>query len=101
MPLEGLTFAKFEFCLAVQGQLLLPAYKGAVFRGAFGHAFKRVVCVSRQKDCEPCLIRHRCVYSYNPFSLHSHSCYYINHLTQPGRKGMSLERITNTGRRNF
>jgi CRISPR-associated endoribonuclease Cas6 len=42
----------------------MPAYKGSTLRGGFGHAFKKVVCVKREKVCETCLLRGKCVYSY-------------------------------------
>jgi CRISPR-associated endoribonuclease Cas6 len=44
--------------------LSLPAYKGSTFRGAFGYAFKKIVCVNRERICEPCLLKGKCVYSY-------------------------------------
>ncbi|PIX25054.1 MAG: CRISPR-associated protein Cas6 [Deltaproteobacteria bacterium CG_4_8_14_3_um_filter_45_9] len=62
--LSHFTFAQFQFVLKAQENICLPAYKGSTFRGAFGHAFKRVVCVNREKICEPCLLKGKCVYSY-------------------------------------
>lgn len=45
--------------------MALPAYKGAVFRGGFGYAFKKIVCIQRtKKECTECLLHRRCVYSY-------------------------------------
>ncbi len=45
--------------------MALPAYKGAVFRGGFGYAFKKIVCIQRTRtDCTDCLLRRSCVYSY-------------------------------------
>ena len=43
----------------------LPAYKGATFRGAFGYAFKKALCVSKiTRNCSECILRKGCVYSY-------------------------------------
>ena len=42
----------------------MPIYKGSTLRGGFGHAFKKVVCVKREKICETCLLKGKCVYSY-------------------------------------
>jgi len=42
----------------------MPVYKGSTLRGGFGHAFKKVVCVKREKICETCLLKGKCVYSY-------------------------------------
>jgi len=41
----------------------LPPYKGSTFRGAFGGALKKVVCAVRDKDCQSCLLKERCVYA--------------------------------------
>ena len=63
-PLRHFQFAQFQFLLKALDTLNLPAYKGSTFRGAFGHAFKKVVCVNREKICESCLLKGKCVYSY-------------------------------------
>lgn len=57
-------FARFQFILKTLDCINLPAYKGSTLRGAFGHAFKKVVCVRREKVCETCLLKSKCVYSY-------------------------------------
>lgn len=44
--------------------LSLPPYKGATFRGGFGHVFRRICCALRQDDCAPCLLREKCPYAY-------------------------------------
>ena len=42
----------------------LPAQKGSLLRGAFGHALRRTVCVMGPKqECQPCLLRTQCIYS--------------------------------------
>lgn len=41
----------------------LPPYKGAVFRGAFGNAFRRLVCLVPRKECSACNHRGRCLYA--------------------------------------
>lgn len=56
--------ASFRFVLKVQEPLLLPSYKGSTLRGGFGYAFKRVVCVIRDKECPGCLLKEKCIYSY-------------------------------------
>ncbi len=42
--------------------MVLPPYKGAVFRGAFGNAFRHLVCVAPKADCVACLLRSQCLY---------------------------------------
>lgn len=62
--LNHFKFAQFKFFLRASGNILLPPYKGSTLRGAFGNTFKKVVCVTREKACQSCLLKHRCVYSY-------------------------------------
>ncbi len=62
--LSHFRFAQFQFILKAQDCLYLPAYKGSTLRGGFGHAFKKVVCVKREKICDSCLLKGKCVYSY-------------------------------------
>ena len=55
---------KFQLGLKAIDPIILPQYKGSTLRGGFGHAFKKVVCTVRDKACEECLLKTRCVYSY-------------------------------------
>ncbi len=63
-PLSHFKIARYRFIIKALGPLHLPPYKGSTFRGGFGHAFKKVVCVNRSQDCGSCLLKERCVYSY-------------------------------------
>lgn len=62
--LERFRVAKFRFTICAKDHIRFPAYKGAVFRGGFGYAFRRVVCVIKGKDCDECLLKQKCIYSY-------------------------------------
>lgn len=62
--LRAIRFARFRFHLRAEEALRLPAYSGSMFRGGFGHAFKRAVCVMRHGDCDGCLVRYQCPYQY-------------------------------------
>lgn len=63
--LDHIKFTKLIFILKAVDNIILPEYKGAVFRGGFGYTFKRIVCVQRgNKDCKGCLLEKTCVYSY-------------------------------------
>ena len=71
MKLQQIRYARFRLEMTAVTRLQLPPYKGSTFRGAFGHGFKKMVCVKRDMDCPTCLIRDRCVYYYvfeTPFS---------------------------------
>jgi len=59
-----LTAHRYQFRIIPLEETRLPEYKGSTFRGGFGHAFKKVVCTFKGKECDDCLLRHRCVYSY-------------------------------------
>ena len=61
---ESFRLAKFRFTVCARDQIRLPDYKGAVFRGGFGYAFKKVVCVVKGKPCDACLLKQKCIYSY-------------------------------------
>jgi hypothetical protein len=56
--------ASFIFHIKALEPILLPPYKGSTLRGGFGNAFRRTVCVMRDKECTDCLLKGKCVYSY-------------------------------------
>jgi hypothetical protein len=60
----NITTASFDFHIRALEPLILPVYKGSTLRGGFGHAFKRVVCAIKDRECHDCLLREKCVYSY-------------------------------------
>lgn len=71
--------AKFRFTVQAKDHIRFPAYKGAVFRGGFGYAFKKVVCVVRGKPCDTCILKQKCIYAYI-FEAHSPEDAEILHL---------------------
>lgn len=60
----NLSYQKFHFTIEAEDQLILPYYKGSTFRGAFGSAFRRVVCALRRQDCTSCMLKTSCIYAY-------------------------------------
>lgn len=42
----------------------LPDYAGSAWRGIFGRALKRLVCVTREPVCAECVLYRFCVYPY-------------------------------------
>jgi len=56
--------SKCRFTIKPQKELILPPYKGSTFRGGFGHAFRRAVCMRRKRECAECSLRNKCVYTY-------------------------------------
>ena len=63
LDLECFEVAKYRLVLQARDEIHLPRYKGSAFRGAFGHALKRVVCAVRGVPCAGCMLRDRCVYA--------------------------------------
>jgi len=59
-----LPLARYRLTFRAVTALRLPAYTGSAWRGAFGHALKRLVCVTREPACPPCLLYHSCIYPY-------------------------------------
>jgi len=59
-----LTAQKYRFDVAANTELSLPGYIGSTLRGGFGHAFRKVSCTLRQQECNQCMLREACPYSY-------------------------------------
>ena len=55
---------KFRFNFTTEEPIRLPKYSGSAWRGAFGHALKKTVCVVRNTPCNQCLLKNVCAYSY-------------------------------------
>ena len=64
MPPFQLAVARYRFTFRAETAIQFPAYAGSTWRGAFGHALRRVVCVTHQSECHQCLLKPSCVYSY-------------------------------------
>jgi len=60
--LSHFRFALFRLCLTPAELVVLPFFKGSVFRGALGSALKKVACVFRDRECEGCQLEENCVY---------------------------------------
>lgn len=59
------TLSKYQVVIdAGDRGLSLPPYKGSTLRGGFGSAFRRITCAQRHSECNPCLLRTNCPYSY-------------------------------------
>lgn len=56
-------YGKYQFLCRLENEAILPYYKGSTFRGVFGHAMKKVVCVLKRQECRQCLLNQRCVYT--------------------------------------
>ncbi|MDO8940711.1 MAG: CRISPR system precrRNA processing endoribonuclease RAMP protein Cas6 [Methylicorpusculum sp.] len=54
----------YRFHFDVDSPVNLPRFPGSAWRGAFGHALKKTVCVVRNTPCNQCLLKNACAYSY-------------------------------------
>ncbi len=57
-----LPLARYRFHLRATTPLNLPEWPGSVLRGAFGHALRKLACMTRQKDCQGCPLHGTCPY---------------------------------------
>jgi len=62
--LEEFYFLRFIFSARCKTTISLPPYSGSTLRGGFGHAFRRIVCALKGKECTDCLLRNQCIYAY-------------------------------------
>jgi hypothetical protein len=62
--LPQLPVAVFRLDYQLSESPSLPPYAGSTWRGAFGHALKRTVCVTRNTACGECMLYRTCAYPY-------------------------------------
>ena len=60
-PLE---VAAFDFRFRARAPMRLPGYMGSAWRGGFGRALRRAVCVTGLPTCPGCAFEGSCVYPY-------------------------------------
>lgn len=60
----ALAILSVRFYLQASTPIFLPNYSGSTYRGGFGNAFKRSVCVFSGGDCPSCAFREKCAYLY-------------------------------------
>jgi hypothetical protein len=53
---------RIDLVLAPEAAVRLQPHPGSAWRGAFGHALKRIVCVMRLRPCDGCPLAEVCVY---------------------------------------
>ncbi len=62
MTADSLRIYKYRLVLRMTTNARLPEYKGSMLRGAFGWAFRKAVCVTRQPVCTCCILQGVCSY---------------------------------------
>lgn len=61
-PLAAFPAARYRLEFRVETPINLPEYAGSTLRGAFGHALRRMACVTRLAACPPCPLYRSCAY---------------------------------------
>ena len=64
LPRPQLPLGHYQLRFRAQDPVRLPPFAGSAWRGAFGQALKRLVCVTREPDCTACLLYRSCTYPY-------------------------------------
>lgn len=59
----ALPIARYRFTLRTDSPFRLTGYPGAMLRGAWGHALRRLACSTGSPDCQGCPVRAGCPYS--------------------------------------
>lgn len=56
--------AKYIINVKAENDFQLYEFAGSTFRGAFGHAFKKIACgIKKDLLCKQCRLRYQCIYS--------------------------------------
>lgn len=62
--LSGILVQRLRFDLRPLEEARLPVFLGSTLRGGLAWGLRRVCCTSPGEECEGCLLRERCAYSY-------------------------------------
>lgn len=54
--------ARYRLEFQTETAIAFPEYAGSTLRGAFGHALRRAVCITREPVCPPCALYRTCTY---------------------------------------
>lgn len=61
--MNKLAFQRYQFNFVVETPLHLNFYSGSLLRGVFGHALRRVSCMTKMKSCPECPLYRSCPYT--------------------------------------
>ena len=60
----NLMFCKYRFEFEAKDDISFVEFNGSAWRGLFGHALRKTVCVTGMPNCDKCLIASNCAYAY-------------------------------------
>jgi len=61
--MTSLTFHRYQFNFTLETPLRLDYYAGSLLRGVFGHALRKVSCMTKLKSCPECPLYRTCPYT--------------------------------------
>ena len=61
-PAATFPLARYRLEWQASTPLRLPDYAGSMLRGAFGHALRKLACMTKQRDCAGCPLLSTCPY---------------------------------------
>ena len=53
---------RYRFTMIAQEEINLPPFTGSILRGGLGYSLKKLVCITRRKECRGCILEERCAY---------------------------------------
>ena len=56
--------ARFRLRFQAEQPYSIRGYRGSAWRGVFGPALKKLVCITSDGECAPCLVRSSCAFPY-------------------------------------
>ncbi|MCC7414060.1 MAG: CRISPR system precrRNA processing endoribonuclease RAMP protein Cas6 [Gammaproteobacteria bacterium] len=63
-PVPRLAVGAYRLTFATPESFNRSVFLGSAWRGAFGHALKQTVCVTRMRECVDCMLYRVCTYPY-------------------------------------
>ena len=61
--MNSFPLSRYLFRFTVEEPMRMPEYAGSALRGVFGHALRRLACVTRAKKCQGCMLASSCPYT--------------------------------------
>jgi hypothetical protein len=71
--------------LKAKERMLLPAFKGSMLRGGFGHVLKHTCCSVQGSPCVGCILQEKCPYAYLFETAPRHGSSYLSKNSQVPR----------------
>ena len=61
-PWQNIKFYSYRVRLLATENIYLPNFSGSTLRGAFGHALRKVSCMSKMDNHQNCILKNKCPY---------------------------------------